>query len=944
MQGQTALEPQWQGQVNMESREVLTVVGSRNMPPFSMLNKNGEPVGVGIDLWRLWSKKTGIPVRFRLTDISRSLEEMKDGRADVHASLLLSKERSDWLDFTPPFLETPAFLYHLYKNTSQSRLNDFSTARVGTHGPVPSNLFRKLFPQGTHVVFENIPQMIQAVEQDQLDAFIADRPSTDFALLRHGMRGDFIALDSPLFQISLRAAVAKGNHKLLEAVNQGLGAITRTEMNTILARWIDQSARLAIELPLQSALDLNRQEKLWLQQHKTLRIAIDPDYAPYEFADKDGHHLGISSDMLQLIARKLGIEFTLVPTTSWEQTLKLAAQRQVDLLPLANRTAQRETFLDFTEPYLLSQRHIITRRQQSDIQTETDLPGHTLALPTGYSIIPLVRAKWPNVRIKEVADIPTALQQVSFGAADATILSSGVAGYWLDRKEITNLRLAGTLGQASRLSLASRNDWPELSSLLRKALQSIDKEQRNAIRRRWIFLDMDRANQTQLGLTTEEQTWIEQHPVIRVGVNTQAQPLSFLGSDGVYRGLTADYLDLLEKRLGLSMLVVTEGGWSALLDKIQSQQLDMIGTIPSTDERQQYLRFTLPYHVAPTKLYIRSDEMRIGNLANLAGKRVVVEKDYWLHERLSSEYPAINLMIVENTLEALKAVESGRADAYIGIQSVADLLISEHQLKHLKTLLPEEKLGKAELRMGVRKDLLTLGKIIDKVFSNTPPEKHRLLKQHWFTGTYDVTPDSLVLNQEEREWLSQHPQIDIGVMNAWPPMDFTTPQGVATGIGADIIKVLNSRLGDVLHPHPATWDELYNAVKEKRLPALMNITPTAERKSHFLFTSPYLAIPHVIVTHKRYPAVHKISDLSGKRVAVEKSFMLGNMLKQRYPTIRLAEYANTSDALDAVSRGAADAHIGNRAVALYLIEHELISNLKIQSKIGESVSLNAIGV
>jgi hypothetical protein len=189
---------------------------------------------------------------------------MKNGRADVHASIIQSKERSDWLDFTPPYLEAPAYLYYWFKDRSNVTLTDFASARVGTQAPIAPAIFSKLFPQATQAVFENIPQMIDAIEQSQLDAIIADRPSSDFALLHLGMREDFIALDKPLFQISLRAAVAKGNQQLLETVNQVLGEITRTEMNAIFARWIDHSARLAIVLPMQSLLNLSRRESQWL--------------------------------------------------------------------------------------------------------------------------------------------------------------------------------------------------------------------------------------------------------------------------------------------------------------------------------------------------------------------------------------------------------------------------------------------------------------------------------------------------------------------------------------------------------------------------------------------------------------------------------------------------------------------------------------------------------
>ncbi len=47
-----------------------------------MLNEDGEPAGIGVELWRLWSQKTGRPIQFRLTDISRSLADLKDGLAE----------------------------------------------------------------------------------------------------------------------------------------------------------------------------------------------------------------------------------------------------------------------------------------------------------------------------------------------------------------------------------------------------------------------------------------------------------------------------------------------------------------------------------------------------------------------------------------------------------------------------------------------------------------------------------------------------------------------------------------------------------------------------------------------------------------------------------------------------------------------------------------------
>ncbi|MEJ2620372.1 MAG: transporter substrate-binding domain-containing protein [Candidatus Thiodiazotropha sp.] len=249
-----------------------------------------------------------------------------------------------------------------------------------------------------------------------------------------------------------------------------------------------------------------------------------------------------------------------------------------------------------------------------------------------------------------------------------------------------------------------------------------------------------------------------------------------------------------------------------------------------------------------------------------------------------------------------------------------------------------------EIRIGVRKDWSVLVGIIDKVLKGTLAEEHRMIKQQWQTAINKQDNKPFILDHKEQQWLRQHKPIKIGVMNSWPPMDFLDRSGKPAGIGVDFIKALNRRLDDALEPAPASWHELIRAVETQQLPALMDITPTVERRQQIKFTEPYLTLPHVIVTQREHPPVEKISDLEGKPVAVERKFMVSRYLAKYYPDIKQVEYQNTSDALDSVSRGETKAYIGNRAVALYVIEHELLSNLKIQNKTTETYSVNAIGI
>ena len=87
-----------------------------------------------------------------------------------------------------------------------------------------------------------------------------------------------------------------------------------------------------------------------------------------------------------------------------------------------------------------------------------------------------------------------------------------------------------------------------------------------------------------------------------------------------------------------------------------------------------------------------------------------------------------------------------------------------------------------------------------------------------------------------------------------------------------------------------------------------------------------------------------MSDLNGETVGLEKGFFIVSTIQNKYPLIKVKEYVTTSDALDALSKGEVDAYVGNRAVANYIIENELISNVTAQGKIMETSSVNAIGV
>jgi ABC-type amino acid transport substrate-binding protein len=61
----------------------LHVVSDDNYPPYLFRNADGEVEGYLVDLWRLWERKTGVPVTLTATNWAEAQRMIADGRADL---------------------------------------------------------------------------------------------------------------------------------------------------------------------------------------------------------------------------------------------------------------------------------------------------------------------------------------------------------------------------------------------------------------------------------------------------------------------------------------------------------------------------------------------------------------------------------------------------------------------------------------------------------------------------------------------------------------------------------------------------------------------------------------------------------------------------------------------------------------------------------------------
>jgi len=62
-------------------------------------------------------------------------------------------------------------------------------------------------------------------------------------------------------------------------------------------------------------------ERQYLARGETVRLCVDPDWAPFERLNARGEHEGIAADLLRLLASRAGLTLRIHVTPDWDASL-----------------------------------------------------------------------------------------------------------------------------------------------------------------------------------------------------------------------------------------------------------------------------------------------------------------------------------------------------------------------------------------------------------------------------------------------------------------------------------------------------------------------------------------------------------------------------------------------------------------------------------------------
>jgi signal transduction histidine kinase/CheY-like chemotaxis protein len=229
--------------------------------------------------------------------------------------------------------------------------------------------------------------------------------------------------------------------------------------------------------------------------------------------------------------------------------------------------------------------------------------------------------------------------------------------------------------------------------------------------------------------TADELAFMKEHPVIRLGVDPGFVPFEFIGEDGEYKGIAADYLALVSELTGLQFEVVKGLSWPEAYDMALAGEIDALPAVGKTSEREEHFLLSEPYYYFKRVIVTRDTDTSVSGMNDLEGITVAVQRNSSHHSYLLS-HPMINLSLYDSVEAALTAVATGTERAFIGNLATTNYLIRSTGLTNLRFVSFEAEKQQA-LYFAVRENWPALVSIFNKAMDTVTESEKLAINNKW---------------------------------------------------------------------------------------------------------------------------------------------------------------------------------------------------------------------
>ena len=483
---------------------------------------------------------------------------------------------------------------------------------------------------------------------------------------------------------------------------------------------------------------LEPSDRQWLKQHGPLRLGISaPDYGPFDLTVNGQDFEGLTADYAQLLSQLLHVDIEVKRYPSRPQAIEALKLGELDLLSSSNGFEAQYPDLVLSLAYADDSPALVTRSSNRQ-HPPVDLAGLRVAMLDHYLPPQKVKDFYPKATLQLYPSTLTAIGAVAFGQADIYLGDFISASYLIHKNYLNNVQLADfSRLEDNPFSFALRRDNPGLLRMVNAALVAIPASVRMTILQRWSADGPQINNPWHFKPTAGELRWMIEHPRIKVAINDQFMPLSFVDEQGEFKGLVADLLATLSVRTGIEFEAVRAHSVLEVVALVKSGKADMLGGITRSTALENKLTFTRPYLITPFVLTTPIGPDGPQTLDDMAGLRVALVRGNALREFIVQNHPNITVVDADNAPAALEMVAKGKADAAISTLASARFLVSRRFAKQLK-ITSTVGTQPEQIGFATADDNPHLSAILSKALLSLTPGDMSELSSRWRTDTSPV--------------------------------------------------------------------------------------------------------------------------------------------------------------------------------------------------------------
>ena len=226
----------------IQAKKELVVGTAADMPPLNMTTKEGQIIGLEVDIASLFAAGMGVKLTLKQVKFSDLLPALEAGQVDmVISGMTILPERNLKAAFVGPYFASGKSILTKAANadalSDSSKINNPDKVLVTLKGSTSQLFVERVFPKAKLVLTDDYDQAVAMLREDKAHAMVADYPICQVSVFRYP-DAKLATLKNPISYEPLGIALPAGDPLLVNLVQNMLSTLEKSgELDLLMQKW-----------------------------------------------------------------------------------------------------------------------------------------------------------------------------------------------------------------------------------------------------------------------------------------------------------------------------------------------------------------------------------------------------------------------------------------------------------------------------------------------------------------------------------------------------------------------------------------------------------------------------------------------------------------------------------------------------------------------------------